>query len=181
MGFAVILYLEPECEARMRALWQALARAGISNAMAAAGLRPHITLAGFDGACPERLCEELWRLAARTPPLTVTFSGIGIFTTEEVLYLAPVVTMEMIKLRERLLPCLAGLGVAQAEYYQPSYWVPHCTLAIGLPPEKVAGVLDLCQQSAVFAPTQAREIALVETAPVGSVCSFSLGRPRSNL
>lgn len=177
MGFAVILCFEPEAEARLQGLWQALAEGGINSTMVAAGFRPHITLGGFDGAPPKGLCEELQQLVARTPPLTVAFSGIGVFPTEEVLYLAPVVTMELLELQARLRACLAGLGVAQPEHYQPGHWVPHCTLAIGLPPEKIAGVLDLCRRHDAFAPARAAEIVLVETTPVGSVCTLSLGQP----
>lgn len=174
MGFAVIQYLEPGAEARVQALWQALAEAGISGTMTAAGIRPHITLGGFDGPLPPRLCEELGQLAARTAPLAVTFAGIGVFAGEDVLYLAPVVTMEMLAFHAQLHACLEGLGVAQAEYYLPGHWVPHCTLAIGLPPDKIAGVLDLCRRRGVFAPASIVEIGLVETAPIGPVCSFPL-------
>ena len=64
MAFAVILYFDPATEASVQALWDALAEQGVSSVMATMDIRPHISLAGWEGMTPASLRHELADLAA---------------------------------------------------------------------------------------------------------------------
>jgi 2'-5' RNA ligase len=176
MAFAVILYLDPDAEANVKAVWDALAEQDISSVMAMMNIRPHISLTGFDsyGAVP--MCAELHAFAKSVAPLTVKLSAVGAFPTEQgVVYLAPMVTAELVRLHEAFHSQLTRLGLSPSEFYRPENWVPHCTVALKLPPERISTVIDCCKKSNVFRPVQLVEIALVEYMPVRDLCAFPLG------
>jgi 2'-5' RNA ligase len=140
------------------------------------GIRPHISLAGGEGTPPESLRGDLADLAARTAPLTIRLSAVGTFPTDQgVVYLAPVVTAELLKLHEAFHAWLNGLGISSFDYYRPANWVPHCTVTINLPPERVPIAVDICRRSNVFHTARLVEIALVEYLPVKEICVFPLG------
>jgi len=176
MGFAVEAYYDPTTDERVRGLWEALARAGISDSMFAIGARPHISLAVFDDLDPDTLREEVAAFARNTPPLAVTLAAVGIFPGEEgVVYLAPVVTMELLELHARFHRRLRDLGLESAAYYCPGDWVPHCTVATGLPPDKVSLAVEACRSHDVFTTGQLTAVSLVEFRPVWEICVCPLG------
>ena len=176
MAFAVILYFDPATESSVQALWDLLARQGISSIMARLGIRPHISLAGLDDLEPGSLCGELRALSETTRPLTVNLSAVGTFPTAQgVVYLAPAVSPALVRLHEALHARLGALGLSSADYYRPGNWVPHCTVTINLPPDQVAAAVNVCRASNVFRPAQLTEIALVEYMPIAELCVFRLG------
>ena len=176
MAFAVILYFDPATEAGVQALWNVLARQGISSVMARMGIRPHISLAGLEDLEPGPLCGVLRGLSASTPPLTVNLSAVGTFPTAQgVVYLAPAVSPALVRLHAALHARLTALGLASTDYYRPENWVPHCTVTINLPPDQVAAAVNVCRASNVFRPAHLTEIALVEYMPIAELCVFPLG------
>ncbi len=176
MAFAVILYFDPITEVSVRALWDALAAQGVSSVMATMGIRPHISLVGWEGLAPESVRHELADLAASTAPLTTRLGAVGTFPTDQgVVYLAPVVTTELVKLHEAFHARLSSLGISSFDYYRPTSWIPHCTVAINLPAEGVLVAVDVCRRGRVFGPARLIEIALVEYLPVKEICAFPFG------
>lgn len=152
------------------ALAEALARR--SEAIAAVtGLahgvaEPHLSLAVYDqreAVEPERLVAALDRLAPRHAPMPVTFASIGVFPTEEqVLFLAPVVAPALLTLHRAYHSLTAELRPLCRPHYLPGNWVPHCTLAMFLPPPALLRGLE--QLAAQWSPLEGevRHIALVE-------------------
>jgi 2'-5' RNA ligase len=176
MAFAIVLYFDPSTEAKVQALWETLAEQGVSSVMATMDIRPHISLAGWEGAAPETWHDELADLAAHTAPLITQLSAVGTFPTDQgVVYLAPVVTAELVKLHETFHARLSRLGISSFDYYRPASWVPHCTVAINLPPEGILATVDACRKSRVFGPARLTEVALVEYLPVKEICVFPFG------
>ena len=176
MAFAVILYFDRATEASVQALWDALAERGVSSVMATMGIRPHISLMGWEGLAPESLRHELADLAAHTAPLITRLSAVCTFPTDQgVVYLAPVVTTELVKLHETFHARLSSLGISSFDYYRPASWIPHCTVALNLPPEGVLVAMDICRKGRVFGPARLIEIALVEYLPIKEICVFPFG------
>ena len=176
MAFAVILYLDPAADAEVRSLWASLAEKEISSVMAALGIRPHISLAGLELVQAGPFCQALDAFAQSMPPLTVKFESVGTFPTEQgVVYLAPVVTRELLRWHARLDRLVTEMGLSSHEYYRPGNWVPHCTAAIHLTPEEVSAAVAVCCQSDVFHAATLTHIGLVEYLPVREICAFPLG------
>ena len=176
MAFAVILYLDPVTDAEVRSLWQLLSERQISTVMTDMGIRPHISLAGLEHVEAESLCQALDVFAHSTRPVSVRFGGVGTFPTEQgVVYLAPVVTFELLQLHARFNYLVTELGLVSHEYYVPGNWVPHCTLAIDLTPDEVAAVVAIGCRSNVFHTAALTHIGLVEYMPIREICTFPFG------
>ncbi|MBI3948251.1 MAG: 2'-5' RNA ligase family protein [Armatimonadetes bacterium] len=175
MGYAVEVYFDPQAEARVRLLWQRLADQGISSPLSAAGSRPHVSLAVFERGDPVRLREELAALVPRCPPLSLLFSSVGAFPTQEgVVFLAPVVTPGLLEVHRRFHGQLQEAGIRSLEHYRPGRWVPHCTVATNLAPAQTALAMEVCVASSAFGPATLTEIGLVEFRPVRSICALPL-------
>jgi len=177
MAFAVVFYFDPATDASVRALWNRIAQAGISTVMATMGIRPHISLAGIESVGLEvgSFYRELEAFAKSTAPLTVNLSAVGTFPTAQgVVYLAPVVSAELLKLHLAFHARLTDLGLTSTEYYRPEQWVPHCTVAINLPPDSVPAAVAVSRASDVFHKARLVEIALVEYMPIKEIGVFLL-------
>jgi 2'-5' RNA ligase len=72
----------------------------------------------------------------RTRPIACTLASVGAFPAAEgVLFLAPAASVELVQLQLEVLERLRQTGAEIEPYWLPRQWVPHCTLAIGFPPE----------------------------------------------
>jgi len=78
-------------------------------------------------------------LASRSQPLACTLASVGVFPTPEgVLFLAPAVSAELVRLQLLALELLQQAGGEIEPYWMPGQWVPHCTLGIGIPRDTLA-------------------------------------------
>lgn len=129
--------LDPATDARVRALWDALATAGLPSQARHAGASnaPHVTLAvreevpgHRDGALGE---------AVGPLPLPVRLGGLLVFARRRcVLALAVVPSSGLLDAHARVDDALAGCGPS-APHLAPGTWTPHVTLARGLSPGQV--------------------------------------------
>ncbi len=152
-NIAVELGLDATAAGAVRALWDDLAGLGLAESPARSGVRPHITLAVYEGGGsgeplgvdPVRIEPRLAAFAASLRPIAVRMSAIGTFPgTEGVVFLAPKVTRALLTAHARFHLRCADIGGACWPYYRPRQWVPHCTLAIGLAPEAVGAAVARC-------------------------------------
>lgn len=175
MGYAIELNLSKGSAARVVKLWEGLARESINSTMLDLAAQPHISLAVFEHLDPAALREDLNRFAEATRPLSVVLSYAGTFPTAEgVVFLAPVVTQELLEVHGRLHRFLRDRGVVCAEYYQPGKWVPHCTVAIGVAPDKIGAATEICARSEAFGPVEIDEVSLIDFPPVRELYAFPL-------
>jgi 2'-5' RNA ligase len=175
MGYAVELNLDPGSAARVQTLWDELAGAGITSEMPDLGAYPHVSLAVFDEIEPARIRPVLESFAGSHRPIQVRLASVGTFPSEEgVVYLAPVVTPELLALHADFHERLRESGLVGWEYYLPGRWVPHCTVGIFLPPEKVPETVSRVRAADVFGPADLVEVTLIEFKPVRTLLSFPL-------
>jgi 2'-5' RNA ligase len=83
-------------------------------------------------------------MASSFTPFIVLTAGIGIFTgPTPVLYLALVKTQTMVNIHQMLWNELSPSGHLVNEYYAPTRWVPHITLAIrDITPQNLACAME---------------------------------------
>jgi 2'-5' RNA ligase len=175
MGYAMELNLSQDSAARVVELWERLAKESISSTMLDVRAQPHISLAVFEELDPAVLRAGLRRFAEVTRPLQVVLSSVGVFPTGEgVVFLAPVVTQELLVVHHRFHNLLRDRGIGSAEYYRPGNWVPHCTVAMGVAADKIGPALELCLQSEAFGAVELDEVSLIEFRPVREIYAFPL-------
>lgn len=106
-------------------------------------------------------------LAAHQPPIECLFSSLGIFPgPPAVVFVAPVVTGELLEFNRRCHMVLSDCATGPWEHYLPGHWVPHCTLAQDLPPERAAEAIEQCGRLVLPFRAMLAEIGIVEFRPV---------------
>lgn len=175
MGYAVELYFDEAMTARVAALTQVIfAQCGGAD-LAGMGFRPHISLATYETISFETVRPFLERLAAKTSPFTLALAATGVFPTEQgVVFLAPVVTPDLLHLHDEFSRCAEAAGLITHPYYRPSAWIPHCTVGHDVAPALLGEAVRLCYHSQVFGPANVATIGLSEYPPARLIGQFEL-------
>lgn len=177
MGFAVELYFDPDSDLAVRRIWSAIADGFGLSTMLTNGGRPHVSLAVYSDDFDHRsFTRELSAFSKSLAPFRFDLGSVGTFPTNEgVVFLAPVVTSELLAVHERFHTTFATYRGWSSTHYLPGNWVPHCTVATDLTDSEIGQVVNHCWEH--FRPTQGRfqEIGLVEFRPVRELTTFKLG------
>lgn len=135
MRYAIELTLDEPTAQALQAMKQRLAVITARPVRDAAD--PHITIGACD-ALDVPACSAMLSAMASAPPLPCRFDSLGIFATEPaVVFVAPVVTQELLVLHAAFHERVRPIATGQSAYYLPGHWVPHCTLAERIPPALV--------------------------------------------
>lgn len=168
-GCAVELYFDPALEAEIRARWALLDAAGWVSP-AAAGFRPHVSLAIFEDVDDVGCRPVIEAFAGQVAPIDIRLDALGVFG-QTVLFLTPVPTRSLLDLHDRF-HRLAMPGMRTLRpYYAPGRWTPHCTLLNGEPPT-VARALPLLLAAAGPVTGRIEQIGLCRFLP--AVVPFSI-------
>ena len=139
------------------------------------GSHPHVSLADSEDLDAERFRPVLEAFARETPPLACSLASVGLFATREgVVFLAPLVTRELLDLHDAFHRRFGEYGARSSAYYRPGNWVPHCTLAMGATATASAEAVRLCLDAALPIRGRFERVALVEFRPVRVVYAFEL-------
>ncbi|MGA9597724.1 MAG: 2'-5' RNA ligase family protein [Acidimicrobiia bacterium] len=173
-GHAIELLFDTDSERRIVHVWRAI---GGGSDLEAVGGRPHLSLALIrPPGDPEVLATCVEKLSGKMKPMRLELSAVGAFPGDEgVVFLAPAVTSELVDAHAELHEILRECGVTADELYQPGRWVPHCTVALHVPPNEVPAAVEVVRGSAVFGPINVEGISLVEFLPVEVILSTRLG------
>jgi|LFRM01.1.fsa_nt_gb 2'-5' RNA ligase len=167
MPYAVEMFFDKESDAQIRKIWRSLKESGISSWMEDSGSVPHVTLSVFGELDADEADRRLASFAEKVSGFPLVFASIGAFPTDEgVLFLAPVVTGELLRVHNAFHDFFADLREDQWPYYLPDSWVPHCTLAINIKWEEVHKALEHVIK--IYSPlcVEVDRVALVEYHPV---------------
>lgn len=173
MPYAVELDLDHASGALVRQLWRALASVGVTS-MAESGATPHVSLAIWERIEPRTFDAELARLAAETRPMPITFDAIGTFPAGAV-FLRPVADPALIDLQRRCHARLSPFAGEPWDYYLPQSWVPHCTLAMEVPPERMHEALAVAGRAPLPIVGRLEAVGVVEFRPVRLLARHPLG------
>ena len=168
VGYAVELYFKSGESETIHRLFKTT-----NSILADIDAKPHISLAVFDEVDIPRLCVILHEFAARLEPLTIRFSYIGLFPgTENIVFLAPVVTESLISAHAMLHRYLADADMKCHSYYLPGAWVPHCTITAEELLAQATETIQKIHSAQVLGEYHFDSIHLVKFRPVVSLASF---------
>jgi 2'-5' RNA ligase len=174
MPYSVELYLNETSEKAIRAIWEAIDRAGISNYLPEAGARPHISLTCYDeGIDIRHFTEALGDFAASWKQIHITFSYIGVFP-KGIVFLGHTVTGRLIETHKAFHHRLSSWLDESFELYLPGTWIPHCSVAMNLPPEDVAAAVDIVRTFPLPMDAVLERVALVSYPPTKELGVFPL-------
>jgi 2'-5' RNA ligase len=175
MPFAVVLSLDHAADAAVQALSRRLDPTRFPGLISGGEVHAHISLAACEGLDVEQFRPVLAHFAAETPSVPCTLASLGVFPTDEgVIFLAPTASRALIDVQEQMVDRLGRVGAQVGAYWVPGSWVPHCTLAIGIPRELIPAAVGVCH--AAFRPISGhlRQVGLFEIGPVGPRYAFDL-------
>jgi 2'-5' RNA ligase len=149
---AIAAFFDAETERAVRAMWSALAAAGLPSLATDPGgaYPPHITLAaadeldgaGWDGADWNAVSSGIDPLSRA--PQTVHLGEPDTFPDDEgVLFLRVRRTPALDRLQRQLVRALARFDLPVGAFYDPSRWQPHCTLAVDASAAEVRAATEL--------------------------------------
>lgn len=144
MAHAIEMFFDEDADAEVRALWGQLAAAGLPSLATRTHCqhRPHVSLTVTESLDQADLAPVRSALAGHLP--AVLLDVLGTFPgTEGALFLATVVTQDLLTLHTQVHDALADQPVMHWPYYLPGRWVPHCTLAQGLSGDEIAEAFRL--------------------------------------
>jgi len=163
--YAIELYLEDKYAGKIKSLWQKLADNGISTTMLDNGCEPHITLGVFEDVDVDASIKLLDPFFDTVQMPMLDFAVLGCFPETKVLHCPPIVTNLLLVLHSKCHEIISLMVSKPYLYYQPGYWVPHCTIAIDLTVESLARAFD--EVLVDWQPFQSRiqAVALVNPIP----------------
>lgn len=146
MPYAVELHFDDESRAALVTLSTQIQATCGGMDLVASGGAPHLSLALFAAPDLAQLQSLLATFAQRCAAFPVHFAAVGTFPGPQgVLYLAPVVTLQLLTLHRDFHAQLAATGLSFNALYQPDRWVPHCTIGFQLPVAAIGAAVDLCR------------------------------------
>jgi 2'-5' RNA ligase len=158
VAHALECYFDHAADEAVRALWQRLELAAVPSS----GGRPHLSFA-VAGTIPPATRRSLAKDLALLAMPSVWLYTLGTFpTNQNALLLGAVTDAELLAVHVAVHDALAGRVRDPWAHYLPGMWVPHCTLAEDVTPERlVAGFAALHP----IEPIQARivEVAVRDT------------------
>ena len=144
MYLAVELGFDEGCDGAVRGVWEAVREVTGSSLLFDLGVAPHVSLAVYHDhpdAPGEALQSVLDRFVEDQAPLEFQLSSVGTFPGDEgVVFLAPVVTTDLLKLHRRWHERFVA---ASQPHFLPWNWVPHCTVAMFLGDPALAAALAI--------------------------------------
>ncbi len=178
MPYAILIYFDPAAETAIRSVWKELADQRVDAYLLQSPNRPHIKLAIFDALDLPEAETRLKALAAACPPLPLDFKQIGIFPNPRpTVFLGPAPSAALLELQARVDQALCDTGTYPPyDFFRAGHWLPHCLLAMDLPPEQLNNALTIAMHLALPFQGEATEIGVIEFHPVKHVLRLELGR-----
>ena len=145
MPFAVGVTLDSAAAAKIKNLSKRLLEAISPEHCSVSDAPPHLTFAIADQVNVFSVKQLLTDLAGQSPAVRVRFDSFGVFPGEKrVLFLAPVVTAELLAFHGRFHRAFGSHAWHQSDFYLPDNWVPHCTIASELSAGTFARAAEAC-------------------------------------
>ena len=163
MPLALELGLDADAEREVRALWAELERVSVpSLATHALPLRPHVTLVVSDDLSGMRRAGPALRPLIEHQPVELV--GPAFFPTEPpILHLAVGPTEGLLAMHRAVVQLLDTAEVEVWPHYQVTAWVPHCTLSMGVPLDRLGFALTACLTRPLPIRTVLRDARLTDS------------------
>lgn len=135
MGHMVAVYFDDRADRAIRSLWRRLAAVGAAGGPLV--WPPHMRFAAAQ-RIPHPARQALKEALGTLTFPTLSLSNIGTFPSgNNILMLAAVANAELLAAHATVNDVLAGQVEKPDPYYLPGAWVPYCTLAYGVPSDKI--------------------------------------------
>jgi len=139
----VVLWPDPATSATVRQIWDELAARDLPSLATHTHRRhqPHCSLTVAEDLPVDDALAAVGSVPAR--PLRLHIESVGVFPNMGTLFLAPVVTEELLEEQRRVHSRVAPHAGQPWPYFEPGAWTPHITLAWSLTADELAVAVPL--------------------------------------
>lgn len=175
MAYAIELFLDQETCKHIRRVWERLHDLGIGGPLYDSGAFPHITLSIFDDLDLETSKEGIDLLAERFSSFNLAFTRIATFTeVRNVVFLKAEDSPELIEMKRLLSTTLETTSAKEWYYSRHERWIPHVTLAIDVPIEKMSTAVRIAEDIPLPLESRVLRVGVVQMDPLKHIASREL-------
>jgi 2'-5' RNA ligase len=177
MAVGVSLWFDEAFEDAVRAVWRAVRDAGVASKLADGPYRSHVTLGVWERVDRPEADAVLAVLTATRANFAVRFDAYGAFSRPEPgIFATPTLTTRLRELHETVHRALAPHAHDPTPRRLPDAWNPHCTLACGLPADRLPEALAVALRSLPLPISgTADRVGLIDTPAEVELACFPLG------
>lgn len=176
-GYAIELGFAPKASAKISKIGVAIAAAGLHSEFLGDENKPHLTLASFESKVDVETLSTVTVAFARTlSPFDIAFTSLAQFaTSQNTIYLAPLVTTNLMDMYQNFQVRLAAAELEPGFYHRPGSWVPHTTITMKGPKAELGPTMEIVRKAPVFnRPMRLDHINLVWYSPFKLIKRFEL-------
>ncbi|TLS36183.1 2'-5' RNA ligase family protein [Pseudalkalibacillus caeni] len=160
----IIGLFDDETEETIKKIWEELSVNSISfYSDEVKDARPHITFGSYYNLNKHEYIKMMDDYYDDKQSIKITFNTLGSFLNYQTLFLAPTITNELITFHSNHHKYFEKFNSNANEYYLPDQWIPHCTLANKISPEKLSEAFNYCLKRNHTIHGSINEIALLES------------------
>ena len=154
---------DEKTEQHIKTIWKELSEKSLSfYGEEVKDARPHLTLGSYKHLDSGAYIREIDLFYNDKSSIDITFNTIGSFLNYGTLFLSPTVTNELLEFHTNHHKSFRSFNESANSLYSPGNWIPHCTLANNLSPEKLSDVFHYCLKRSDIIHGRIREVALME-------------------
>ncbi|TQR19414.1 2'-5' RNA ligase family protein [Psychrobacillus vulpis] len=161
--YALIAILDEKTELIIKDIWKELYEKSISiYAYEVENRIPHITLASYNDLNKAEYVKQMDEFYEDKSAIDITFHSIGSFLNSGALFFSPTVTIELMEFHSNHHRYFERFNDNPNSLYLPNNWIPHCTLANRLSPEKLSEAFNYCSKRNSTIQGKIKEVALID-------------------
>ncbi|WEG10900.1 2'-5' RNA ligase family protein [Pullulanibacillus sp. KACC 23026] len=162
--YGMITLFDEKTEQFIKDIWELLRKFGISSyAFEVEDRRPHLTLASYSDIDGAAFMDKMKRVYENKKALPITFSTIGSFIGSGTLFYSPTHTSDLMDFHCQHHRQFEDFASDADSLYSPDKWIPHCTIANRLSPDKLMEAFHFCSNKRESFSGQLKEVALIDT------------------
>ena len=107
----------------------------------------HVSIGDYKTDNIEELKKRVTEFSKTLKPFQLSLVSVGTFMTKEnVIFLEPVMTDELIDIHKRFIEHMKDFDGELNQYYDINKWMPHCTISIRLSDEELFKGIELLKE-----------------------------------
>ena len=135
MNYAIELVFDDDCQNVINEIRKKLNENGVHDE---AVILNHVSIGDYKTDNIEELKKRVTEFSKTIKPFEISLVSVGTFMTKEnVIFLEPIMTDELIEIHKRFIEYMKDFDGELNKYYDINKWMPHCTISIRLSDEEL--------------------------------------------